>query len=299
MKGCCRLCTQETELVESHIIPSFVYGWLKESSVTGHLRFGETVNKRVQDGMKTYFLCRNCDNLFGVWENKFAREIFVPLHKDRTMNTYGPWLLKFSVSISWRILTYFKESLDLNHFSEDLLRSVDDALCIWREFLLDKKPNPDKYEQHIIPFRGFIADRGDPELPNNFNRYAARSVDMDVACSKTQAFVYAKMCRIILIGFIEMNHKEQWRDTRIHVKHGILEKQRYKIPVNIRNFIYNRARKMQRTSGTMSSRQWDKISRDYESNADKIPDSEMFKAITQDFILFGDEAFDRQRNSDN
>lgn len=292
MRGYCRLCKQETELAESHIVPSFVYRWLKESSVTGHFRFGETVNRRVQDGIKTYLLCSDCEKLFGVWENAFAQEIFVPLHEGRKVSAYGPWLLKFCVSISWRILTYFKECLDLDHFSEDLLRSADNALDVWQEVLLDKRPHPDRCEQHMLPLRGFIADRSDPELPSNFNRYVSRSIDIDAACSKSQAYVYAKMCRILLIGFIEMNNRERWRDTKIHVKNGTLEKQHYRIPIDIRNFMYYKARRMQKIGRTMSGRQWGKVGQDYRRNLDKFPNSEMFNAITQDFILFGDDAFD-------
>jgi hypothetical protein len=49
----------------------------------------------------------------------------------------------------------------------------------------------------------------------------------------------------------------------------------------------------------MSSRQWEKVGQDYERNSDKFPDSEMFNAITQDFNLFGDDAFDDIKKSDN
>ncbi len=292
MNGYCRLCKQEKELVESHIIPNFVYRWLKESSVTGHFRFGETINRRVQDGTKAYLLCGDCEQLFGAWENTFAKEIFVPLHEGGATKVYGPWLLKFSVSISWRILTYFKECLDLNHFSEDLLRSVDNALNVWQEFLLGKRLHPDKCEQHILPFRGFISDRSDPDLPSNFNRYVSRSVDIDAACSKTHAYVYAKMCRILLVGFIEMSHRERWRDTKIHVKKGTLEKQHYRIPMVIRDFMYYKAQRLQEIQRTMSGRQWNKVGQDYRKNLNKFQNSEMFNAITQDFILFGEDAFD-------
>ncbi|MCG6536827.1 MAG: hypothetical protein L7F78_19495, partial [Syntrophales bacterium LBB04] len=258
----------------------------------------ETVNRRVQDGIKTYLLCGDCEQLLGVWENSFAKEIFVPLHEGGATNVYGHWLLKFSVSISWRILTYFKECLDLNHFSEGLLRSADNALNVWQEFLVDKRPHPDAYGQHMLPFRGFIADRNDPALPSNFNQYVSRSVDIDAACSKTHAYVYAKLCRILLVGFIEMNHRERWRDTKVHVKSGTLEKQHYRIPADIRNFMYYKAHRLKAIQGAMSGSQWDKIGEDYRKNSNKFPDSEMFNAITQDFILFGDDAFsdpDNQR----
>ena len=34
-----RLCGETKELQESHILPGFVYRWLKETSATGYLRF--------------------------------------------------------------------------------------------------------------------------------------------------------------------------------------------------------------------------------------------------------------------
>jgi hypothetical protein len=51
---------------------------------------------------------------------------------------------------------------------------------------------------------GSIEDHNDPELPSNFNRYVSYSFDIDAACSKTEAFVYVKICRILLIGFIKI-----------------------------------------------------------------------------------------------
>lgn len=95
MKGLCALCGEEKELQESHIIPSLVFKWMKESSVTGHFRYGEAINKRVQDGAKCHLLCWDCEQLFGNWENTFAKEVFVPLHQNGTINQYGSWLLKF------------------------------------------------------------------------------------------------------------------------------------------------------------------------------------------------------------
>lgn len=288
----CKLCEEEKVLQKSHIIPGFTYKWLKASSVTGHLRFGETPNKRVQDGHKLLLLCGDCEQLFCNWENTFAKKVFNPLHNGESINSYGPWLLKFSTSVSWRVLTLFKNYLDLNHFPNHLLLSVEKALNIWKEFLLNKQPHPAEYEQHMLPFRGFIEDSNDPELPSNFNQYVSRSIDVDAACNKTEAFIYVKMCRILLIGFIAMDHPNDWRDTKIHVNQGILEKKHYKIPGTIRSFMYYKAKKGQKVLRSMSKRQWDRIGQDYEKNPEKFRDSEMFHAITCDSKMFGDQAFD-------
>lgn len=256
------------------------------------MRYGETINKRIQDGAKPYLLCLDCEQRFGTWENIFSQKIFMPLHQGEAIKQYGSWMLKFSASISWRVLVYFKQLRDLNHISENLLEPLDKALEIWREFLLDKRPHPDGCEQHILPFWGLVVDNNDPEMPSNFNRYISRTIDIDVCCNGTFAFVYAKMCRILLIGFIEMDHKERWCDTKIHVTNGVLKRKHYKLPMIIRNFLYYKARQLQEVNNKISDRQWEKIDKDYRKYSKKYPESEMSKAITQDYILFGDEAFD-------
>ena len=48
----CALCLKEKTLCDSHIIPSFVYKWLKDTSATGYLRNGNSPNLRQQDGLK-------------------------------------------------------------------------------------------------------------------------------------------------------------------------------------------------------------------------------------------------------
>ena len=294
--GQCELCDQEKELQQSHIVPSFVYKWMKKSSVTGYFRHGETPNKRVQDGDKVYLLCKDCEQRFGTWEDIFAKKVFIPLHEGGSFERYGKWLLKFSTSVSWRVLIFFRNYLDLNHFPNNLLPSVDKALNTWKDFLLDKQPHPVSFEQHMLPFTGFIKDCNDPELPSNFNRYVARSIDIDAACSKTEAFIYVKMCRILLIGFIAMDYPNLWRDTKIHVNRGILEKKRYKVPITIRNFMYYKAKRVQKVQRSMTDRQWDRLGQDYEKNPEKFRDSEMFHAITRDSIMFGDAAFDDVRS---
>ena len=45
MEGKCKLCEQETSLQESHIIPKFIYSYLKDTSPTGKLREAENINE--------------------------------------------------------------------------------------------------------------------------------------------------------------------------------------------------------------------------------------------------------------
>jgi hypothetical protein len=72
----CRLCGATKELQESHILPGFVFRWMKATSATGYLRFGQQPNLRVQDGLKLLLLCGDCEGRFNHWETQFANKIF-------------------------------------------------------------------------------------------------------------------------------------------------------------------------------------------------------------------------------
>jgi len=256
------------------------------------MRYGEAINKRVQDGEKAYLLCPDCEQKFSVWEKAFAEKVFTPINEGNPLKNYGPWLLKFSTSVSWRVLTVLRHNGDLNHFSPELLLATDKALAAWKDFLLDKQPHPGPYEQHILPFPGLITNRGDPDMPSNFNRYISRSVDIDAFhFGDQEACTYVKICRILLLGFIHLAHPSRWRDTKIHVRQGALQKQYYRVPSQISSFLYYKARRQQNLEQELSDRQLKKIDNDYRKNAKKFPESDMFRAIDQDYVLFGKAAF--------
>ncbi|EEG87761.1 hypothetical protein PROPEN_00062 [Proteus penneri ATCC 35198] len=71
--GTCALCDSDNiELQLSHIIPKFVYDWLKETSITPFIRDIKNVNIRHQDGDKQYLLCNVCEKKLAVYENELA-----------------------------------------------------------------------------------------------------------------------------------------------------------------------------------------------------------------------------------
>lgn len=97
----CALCAESSDLQQSHIIPKFVFKWLRETSATHHFRFSQKPNLRVQDGLKPRMLCQKCEQLFSSWENEFSKNCFVPLNSGNNRKiSYGPWMLKFATSVS-------------------------------------------------------------------------------------------------------------------------------------------------------------------------------------------------------
>lgn len=292
----CHLCGKNRELRESHIIPSFVYKWLKVSSGTGHIRFSGAPNLRSQDGYKAYLLCDTCEGLFNSWETEFANSIFHPLNKGIGNNfNYGPWMLKFASSVSWRVLTFFINETGLSHFSPTLQEKSKIALSYWKRFLLGETPHPSSFEQHMFPF-----DRVErfthPGIPPNINRYILRTVDIDIVHSGDEtAFVYSKMGRIVLIGFIEIPRPEQWKGSKLHVRKGVLSSKHYMLPSGFGDYFINKANRLITIQSSMSEKQRKNIEETYRKDLDRAANSETMKAMDYDVFLFGDNAYTNEK----
>jgi hypothetical protein len=64
------------------------------------------------------------------------------------------------------------------------------------------------------------------------------------------------------------------------------------IPGDLGKFMYYKANKMKNSLRMISEKQWERIGQDYRKNLDKFYGSEMYNAVTRDYVMFGDEAFD-------
>jgi hypothetical protein len=291
MNGKCCLCQKEADLCLSHIIPKFVIIWLKETS-PGAIRDSRVPNRRVQDGIKEYMLCEECEKLFSSWEHSFAENIFFPLHNNNNKIftlPYKEWCLKFTVSVSWRVLMRAKLlGISLKHNIQT--QKINVALNRWKEFLIGNRNHPDEFEQHIIPLD--IIDTHTAEGLSPFiNRYLLRSVDVDIPSSDNRAFVYIKMGKVMLIGFIYEPHPDWWKNSKIHVHKGFICSKRYIAPDGLYEYINYRASKAAATLRSLSATQKNKITEMQKQNLDKLKDSEVLRAMNQDVELFGRAAF--------
>ncbi|HHT9135012.1 MAG TPA: hypothetical protein ACFYD2_08930 [Candidatus Avalokitesvara rifleensis] len=297
IKQNCKLCGTLAELKESHLVPSFIYRWLKNTSGTGHLRFGQTPNKRVQDGMKIPLLCNDCEQLLSRWENTFAQKIFHPIRdkNDGTL-TYGPWFAKFAASVSWRILYIFVEGKYLTHFPPNVTSKINEVLQKWKAFILDKADNPGPFPLSFIPF-GILSSMPPPGASPNINWYLTRPVDVDVVYAEGQSHVFSKMCHCVILGFIERPVETHWRGTRLSVKGGTVS-QNITVPEPFWDYVNRQAKGVYKLTRDLSQRQKDVISKSYQKNMERFAGSETFKAIDQDFLMFGNKAFPFDANDE-
>lgn len=286
MQVICRLCEQESDLQESHIIPKFIYAYLKDTSPTGKLREGQNINLRKQDGIKLNWLCKSCENTFSDWEKYFAEKIFHPLQEGTTPIQYNEKFLKFCVSISWRVLKYIIEQDAVSYFSNEIQLSMQNTLTQWRKFLLDQTPNPGIHEQHFYNLSGTIENSTLP-ASSNIHRYLQRTVAIDVInWGPKVVIVYAKFPGLILTGFINVENRNDFRDTKIHVKNGALAHKKISFPQQLWDYINTKAEAAKKTKRSMSKKQKEKINADYRKiSLDDVIASGTFQALQKDIEL--------------
>lgn len=287
----CSLCGTTATLEHSHIVPQFVYRWLKETSGTGYMRHGPAINRRVQDGLTRQMLCGSCEDLFSTWETKFSRLVFHPfVTNSNLVAKYDDWLLRFAVSVCWRILEEATLANRLGHFRERWATEFDSCRETWKRFLLNQCSSVGDHHIHWLRWDGIIGGEC-ASLPPNINRYLRRTVEIDVPCSNTESFVYAKLGPLIFFGMLAYAGSKQWRGTRIYVE-GKIKPRDFLAPTQYRDYIFSRARRYAELEGQISPVQIQKIAAT--TKLDRLLESGTLTALEMDYRLFGEDAFPRQ-----
>lgn len=244
----------------------------------------------MQDGFKRFWLCKDCEERLSVWETKFSREIFYPLTQSADTSVYGEWMARFCTSVSWRVLKFYLENKDIKRVRKSLMSVVEQCEATWRQFLLGRRPDSGKYEQHFLPV-GAIESHTFVDMPSNINRYFLRAVDMDIVSGDQTVFVYSKIGPFIILGFVEVPYPEQWVGTQVQLTGGKISPRDYTLPSQFGQFLMQKAERMAKGNAQISERQSVKIDQAYRRDLDKAAASESFKAMDHDVRLFGTSAF--------
>ena len=254
---------------------------MRESSATGHMRFGENPNRRVQDGWKERWLCSPCEQDIGEAERQFAQEIFFPVVEDRPLTgAYGPWLLKFCVSVTWRVLLKFRELDPFGAYSRDDYKLMDQAASAWREYLLGRTPDTGAFPQHLYVVRGVVASAGQDMAPN-INRHVLRHIAVDVVRGQHQHLVFAKLPRLFIMGVLRDGQPCDWRGTRVDAVNGIIPLEQ-RVPDGFFGYVDERARRASVLMGSISDRQKGKVLEDVRRDPTRVKMSDTVRALQLD-----------------
>jgi hypothetical protein len=289
MIGVCELCRKEAILLKSHVLPAFVFKWIKQA---GHIRFAETPNRRTQDGVKKDWLCRECEDLFNSFETPFANQIFHAYDLNRSIRVrYGEWMLKFCTSVAWRSLLHLKQEQQVTQFNARQVGLVDDALRTWSRYLRGEYKHTGSFELHLLPFDEIEHASGGQTFSPNINRYLTRAIDINAGSSDSVCFTYSKLGPFAVFGFIQSDYPQQWKGTKVSDRSGWFEPGNYTLPKQLMDYLNDRASRTIKAMEKISAVQQAKIAESLRENPDRFIQSGLFRAMQRDIEMFGDDAF--------
>jgi len=259
------------------------------------MRFNQAPNKRIQDGIKRRWLCESCEQKFSQWEKRFAEEIFHPLDKNPEQQaSYNSWLLKFCVSVSWRVLHLLEEKA--THPNDDQRAAAENAKHVWRSFLLDEIANPREFEQHLLVMG--VADRMiADDLPTNMNRYLLRSIAFNIHRGENAGAVFSKIGRFILLGFFKKPSMRSWEGTKVRLQRGKVDAKLTRMPRWFFSVLAREAQKSADLANLLSARQQEIIDQAILNDTDRAVKSASLVALSHDYEMFGPSAFLNKRDS--
>lgn len=290
----CALCRENKELELSHIVPKFVIRYLKKTS-TGAIRNMENPNKIVQDGEKHYLLCGDCEDLFSVYETKFANKFFHPYMKNNVKEFhYDSDTYYFLTSVSWRSL--YLDILDFVEHAIELDIDTETLNCLiareqeMRNYLLKKQPSISGIEHHIFFFEDvksisneLIDTRPHATLHRSITSYTFFNKGL-----KTHATI-TNMLGIILFTLYSKGEQEEWRNTEIINGEGIIRAENQFINSICGNELTEILRSVRESATEINDKQKEIINNRVKSKLDDFKQSKIFKDLEKDFKLKSDK----------
>jgi len=128
MKGICKLCKNEREIRQSHVIPEFMYQNVYDQNPKKYYHLDintgaeeKSKSKILQKGVREYLLCDNCEGKLSKWERYTANFFYSKTKgntaylKDKLMTADGykiyvwanveyDFLKLFLMSLLWRLI---------------------------------------------------------------------------------------------------------------------------------------------------------------------------------------------------
>lgn len=210
----CRLCGKQADLQNSHIIPRFVFRWIKKTGATPFLRNSENPDTRIQDYHEK-LLCEECEQQFSDYEREFASNIFYPyIDNESTSFAYDEWLQRFIISISWRVIV--SERTDLSKLDSIHAEAIREARDIWEDVLNGNlRLSTDLYTHHIY-FLDDLADASHPdEVPDNWEFYIERGIDATPVHGSGTTAIYFKLPQMLFFSCIQPPSDPQLSDLEV------------------------------------------------------------------------------------
>jgi len=293
--GQCKLCNNNDNLCDSHILPKFFFKWLKETSATELLRIADNPNKPVQDGIKRKLFCKDCEERFSKLETYFLNTFFHPYINDyldefmaETTKVdpiyYDERLLKFIISLQWRILITAKSNYQTNNekFNVILTKKIE----VWRKYLMGDRKDTGIGKTHMLFLRNLINGKGyiHQDISPNINRYLLRASDGTMVKSDKKLFIFSKLGPFTFFTFLLPENIKDYHNTIVRRKGKISPVQKLLNP-SINQFLFFDRPKKTDSCFEFSKKQKKKIETRWLANEERSLNSTTFKIAETDRMM--------------
>ncbi len=120
---------------------------------------------------------------------------------------------------------------------------------------------------------------------------------MDLCQAGDVVITYAKLGRLILIGFVNEPNPQHWKGTKINANEGFVGNKNYTLPSQSIEYINHKARIASEAARRVSETQNAKIDHSFRMSIDRAASSDYFRAMQADVDRFGNDAFLRDQTS--
>lgn len=234
----CKYCQQSESIKNSHIIPKFIFDWLKETSATGSIRNSISPNKRVHDGVKVDLLCTECEKKFSTFENSFKRNIFSKIanyRKQREVIDFTSDDKKCVYSIIWRVLAYSYYYKKMNEFTKEELEKIPVFLDKIKKAVESGITND--FRTYIVPLTESVVLES--KLPVTNFMYYDRCIGMEprIYDNYERLFLYIKLPFILIVCELISCSKDIWIAPQLELTSKIKITDKIELPQYIHNQI--------------------------------------------------------------
>ena len=290
VKEKCKLCKAEAELQCSHVVPRYVWKWLRRTGITHHMRSSADPNQRQQDGPKRRWLCTDCEQKLSKWENRFKKEVFEPATKVQKIGPYSGRGMLCALSILWRVGMQMCEHPERPKGQQgDARRKVERLLNAWRKELVEEKISPST-KMRLVKFG--TTNTGLHGFGGRLNRYLTRYVGVDILWNEAGeiCYVWCKLGPIVLIGVVEETPEVERLWVNADMIQGQAPKQNVQLPSALLEPMQNQTRKMEEMQSRMSPRQQAKVTEELQRigiSREKLEKTEQGRAMLADIRMYG------------
>jgi hypothetical protein len=206
VEGPYHLCGRFGPLRYSHIIPDWAY----RDEIRGNGgQFVDLQELRPRgEAFTKPLLGEECEEMFSRWESQ-AKQAG---KRSKPGSNYGPWLLKFATSISWRVLKYYQmqPEEELSEFTRWILQQpfVPGALACWKEFLLHDRQNGlwPLHRQHLFPVAADYTIR--------------RALGFNIGSDGERIFVWSRFSFYMFVGVLLTTDPDALKSSAIEKDGG-------------------------------------------------------------------------------